>query len=101
MKTKGSPRKGKTLHLTLYIADETIRSNNALANLKRIAKEHPEDKCDIEIIDILKPPGAAKRDQIVAIPTLVWETATFTKRLLGDLSNTSKVLGALGFSAVR
>ncbi len=92
--------KEKHLHLRLYIADGTPRSLNAVTNLKRICKEHLEIECRVEVIDIVKSPEAARRDQVVAIPTLLRKAPKSlgqSKRLIGDLSDASKVLSALRF----
>ncbi len=100
MGPQGATTKEKDLHLRLYIADETPRSLNAVANLKRICKEHLKVKCRIEVIDIVKSPEAARRDQVVAIPTLLRKapkSPADVKRIVGDLSDTSKVLSLLRF----
>ncbi len=100
MGPRGAAIKGKDLHLRLYIADDTPRSVNAVANLRRICKEHIEGKCHVEIVDIIKSPEAAKRDQIVVIPTLLRKapkTQGQSKRIIGDLSDASKVLSVLRF----
>ncbi len=100
MGPQGAITKEKDFHLRLYIADDTPRSVNAVANLKRICKEHLKVKCRIEVIDIVKSPEAARRDQVVAIPTLLRKdpkSLAHAKRIVGDLSETSKVLSALGF----
>ncbi len=92
--------KGKDLHLRLYIADDTPRSLNAVANLKKICKERIKEKCRIEIVDVVKNPDAARRDQVVTIPTLLRKAPKSlgqTKRIIGDLSDTTKVLSALRF----
>ncbi len=100
MGPQGAVTNEKHLHLRLYIADDTPRSVNAVANLKRICKEDLKVKCRIEVIDIVKSPEAARRDQVVAIPTLLRKgpkSMAQAKRIVGDLSDTSKVLSALRF----
>ncbi len=91
-------QKEEPVYLTLYVAGDTQRCRNALSNLKDICKGDLNDRCRIEIIDILENPDSAKREQIVAIPTLVRQRQRETvsaKRIIGDLSNASKVLRAL------
>ncbi len=88
-------QKGKSVYFTLYIAGDTQRCRNALSNLKEMCKRDLKRKCRMESIDILKNPDAAKTEQIVAIPTLVRERRTSPKRIIGDLSDVGKVLGAL------
>ena len=85
----------KRWNLRLYVAGQTPKSIVALANLKRICDEHMEGQYEIEVIDLMENPQLARRDQIVAIPTLVRELPSPLKRIIGDLSNTEKVLVGL------
>lgn len=78
--------------LRLYVAGETPKSLTAFANLKKICEEHLAGKYRIEIIDLLQNPKLAKGDQILAIPTLVRKLPQPVKKIIGDLSNTEKVL---------
>ncbi|GJE54271.1 MULTISPECIES: circadian clock KaiB family protein [Methylobacterium] len=82
-------------HLRLYVAGQTIKSVTALANLKRVCEEHLSGRYEIEVIDLLKSPQLAAGDQILAIPTLVRRLPEPLKRIIGDLSNTDKVLVGL------
>ncbi len=98
-KTPGSPRKtdGKveTWELRLYVAGKTAKSVTALANLKRICEAHVPGRYNIEIIDLLKDPTLARGDQILAIPTLVRKLPEPIRKIIGDLSNTERVLVGL------
>ena len=82
-------------HLRLYVAGQTQQSMAALANLKRVCEEHLAGRYEIEIIDLMQQPQLAAGDQILAIPTLVRRLPTPLKRIIGDLSNTEKVLVGL------
>lgn len=82
-------------HLRLYVAGQTPKSIAAFANLKRICEEHLEGKFDIEVIDLLVNPQLAKGDQILAVPTLVRKLPEPIKKIIGDLSNTERVLVGL------
>lgn len=82
-------------HLRLYVAGQTAKSMAALANLKRFCEEHLAGRYDIEVIDLLQNPQLAAGDQILAIPTLVRRLPAPLKRIIGDLSNTEKVLVGL------
>ena len=82
-------------HLRLYVAGQTQKSMTALANLKRVCEEHLAGRYDIEVIDLIKNPQLAAGDQILAIPTLVRRLPAPLKRIIGDLSNTEKVLVGL------
>ena len=82
-------------HLRLYVAGQTAKSMAAMANLKRVCEEHLSGRYDIEVIDLLQNPQLAAGDQILAIPTLVRKLPAPLKRIIGDLSNTEKVLVGL------
>jgi circadian clock protein KaiB len=81
--------------LKLYVIDRTLKSVAAFTNLTRICHEHLKDKCRIVVIDIEKTPQLAKESQIVAIPTLVKTFPLPMRRVIGDLSNTERVLAGL------
>ncbi len=82
-------------HLRLYVAGQTAKSLAAMANLKRVCEEHLAGRYEIEVIDLLINPKLAAGDQILAIPTLVRKLPAPLKRIIGDLSNTDKVLVGL------
>lgn len=81
--------------LRLYVAGQTPKSLTAFANLKKICEEHLEGKYRIEIIDLLENPTLAQGDQILAIPTLVRRLPEPVRKIIGDLSNTERVLVGL------
>jgi circadian clock protein KaiB len=81
--------------LRLYIAGQTARSLAAMANLKRICDEHLEGRYRIEVIDLLEHPQLARGDQILALPTLVRKLPKPIRKLIGDLSDTERVLVGL------
>jgi circadian clock protein KaiB len=81
--------------LRLYVAGQTPKSVTAFANLKRICSEHLANRYRIELIDLLENPQLARGDQIVAIPTLVRNLPPPMKKIIGDLSNTDRVLVGL------
>ena len=93
--TKNSKSQNDAWVLRLYVAGQTPKSVIAFANLKRICSEHLSDKYRIELIDLLENPQLARGDQIVAIPTLVRNLPTPMKKIIGDLSNTDRVLVGL------
>jgi circadian clock protein KaiB len=86
-------------HLRLYVAGQTTKSLAAMANLKRVCEQHLAGRYDIEVIDLLVNPKLAAGDQILAIPTLVRRLPAPLKRIIGDLSNTEKVLVGLDIRA--
>lgn len=81
--------------LRLYVAGQTPRALTAFANLKKICEEHVKCKYRIEIIDLLKNPQLAQGDQILAVPTLVRKLPVPVRKIIGDLSNTERVLVGL------
>jgi len=82
-------------NLRLYIAGQTPRSVAAIRNLRRICEEHLDGRYTIEIIDLVNDPKLAREHQILAIPTLVKSLPVPIKKIIGDLSNTEKVLVGL------
>jgi circadian clock protein KaiB len=87
--------KPKTYNLRLYVAGQTPKSIRAFANLKVLCEEHLKGRYRIEVIDLLEHPEMARGDQIVAIPTLVLKLPLAVQRIIGDLSNTDRVLVGL------
>ncbi|MHC5611932.1 MAG: circadian clock KaiB family protein [Nostoc sp.] len=86
--------------LRLYVAGQTPKSVTAFANLKKLCEEHLQGQYRIEIIDLLQYPELAKRDQILAIPTLVRQLPQPIRQIIGDLSNQEKVLLGLDLKKV-
>ncbi len=85
----------ETWQLQLYVAGQTPKSLIAFANLKNICEEHLHGQYSIEIIDLKQQPHLAIEDSIVALPTLVRKLPPPLKKIIGDLSNTEKVLVGL------
>ena len=81
--------------LRLYVAGNTPNSVAAFANLKEICEVHLGGKYQIEVVDLLRQPQLAAGDQIIAVPTLVRKLPTPVKKIIGDLSNTERVLVGL------
>ncbi len=83
--------------LSLFIAGKTLKSINALNNLKFICEELLKGKYKIEVIDLLKKPKLAREYQILAIPTLIRRQPLPKRNIIGDLSNRETVLAGLNF----
>ncbi|MCE5278519.1 MAG: circadian clock KaiB family protein [Planctomycetaceae bacterium] len=81
--------------LRLYVAGQTARAVAAFANLKKLCDQYVKCKYSIEVIDLLKNPQLAKGDQILAVPTLVRKLPVPVRKIIGDLSNTERVLVGL------
>lgn len=86
------------LHLTLYVAGDTPRSRQAMANLERICAELLGGRAHCVTVDVLDDPEAADAERILTTPTLIRESPTPRRRVTGDLSDAQRVLAALGFS---
>jgi circadian clock protein KaiB len=85
----------ETWDLKLYVAGKTTKSLTAFDNLKKLCEEHMQGKYRIEVIDLLEKPQLAAGDQILAIPTLVRKLPEPIRKIIGDLSNTERVLVGL------
>lgn len=81
--------------LRLYVAGQSPRSLAALDNLRRLCGTHLAGRCRVEVVDLLEHPDRARRDQIIAIPTLVRQSPPPLRRLVGDLSDSERVLAGL------
>lgn len=92
---KKGPAPSVQYDLWLYVAGETARSVSAIANLKTICREHLDGRYRIKVIDLLKEPQLARDHQILALPTLVRQLPTPVRKIIGDLSNTERVLVGL------
>jgi circadian clock protein KaiB len=82
-------------NLRLYVAGQTPKSLSAIANLKSICEEHLAGRYTVEVIDLLVSPQLAAGDQILAVPTLVRRLPPPIKRVIGNLSDTERVLVGL------
>lgn len=85
-------RANETWILRLYVAGQTPRCITAFKNLKKICEVELKGKYSIEVIDLYQNPQLSKDDQILAIPTLVRKLPIPVRKIIGDLSNTEKVL---------
>lgn len=89
------PETAPLWELRLYVAGQTARCLQAFANLKCICEEHLAGQYHIEVVDLLQNPQLAEGDQILAIPTLVRKLPEPVRKIIGDLSNTERVLVGL------
>lgn len=89
------PVEGEFWDLRLYVAGQTPKSLAALSNLRRFCDEHLAGQYRIEVIDLVENPRLARSDQILAIPTLVRRLPQPIRKIIGDLSNSERVLVGL------
>ncbi len=81
--------------LRLYVAGCTVRTAQAVANLKAICEEHLNGRYQLDVVDIYQQPALAKRDQVVAVPTLIRQLPKPLRRIVGDMSRKDRVLVGL------
>jgi len=81
--------------LTLYVAGQTSKSVNAIANIKKICEENLQGRYDLNVIDLYQQPQLAQGEQIIALPTLIRQLPPPLRRIIGDMSNTERVLVGL------
>jgi circadian clock protein KaiB len=98
---RGAKPKVMEWELRLYVAGNTPNSIAAFSNLQEICEEHMGGRYRIEIIDLFENPQLAQGDQIIAVPTLVRRLPTPIKKIIGDLSNTERVLVGLDLKPAR
>jgi circadian clock protein KaiB len=89
------PARAGHYNLRLYVAGQTPKSLAAISNLKKLCEEHLQGMYTIEVIDLLVRPQLAAGDQILAVPTLVRRLPPPIKRIIGNLSDTERVLVGL------
>jgi circadian clock protein KaiB len=94
------PRQPKVWKLRLYVAGQTPKSIRAFANLEVLCDKHLKGRYQIEVIDLLEHPHLARGGQIVALPTLVIKLPQSVRQIIGDLSNTDRVLVGMALQPV-
>jgi len=95
---KAEKRVRSKYNLKLFVTGASPNSTRAISNIKNICEKHLPGIYSLEIIDVYQQPLLAKDEQIIALPMLVKSTPMPLKRLIGDMSDTQKVLKGLGFS---
>lgn len=81
--------------LRLFITGSTPRSTRAVENLRRVLESELPDSYDLEVVDVYDNPQAAAEHQILAAPTLIKLLPAPVRRIIGDLSDTERVLRSL------
>ncbi len=97
----GASQPSERYVLRLYVTGMTPRSTRAIENVRKICEEHLEGRYDLEVIDVYQQPTLLKGEQIVAAPTLIKKLPLPLRRVIGDMSNTERVLLGLDLRAVR
>jgi circadian clock protein KaiB len=101
LKNKSKKQSGSddVVELRLYVAGQTPKSLAALSNLKKICAEYSEEEYHLEVIDLVKNPALARDHQILAIPTLVRSLPVPIRKIIGDLSDTERVVVGLDIAS--
>ena len=96
-KPKPAPRKAELDRyvLRLYVAGQTPKSVHAIANIKKICEENLKGRYVLDVIDLYQQPQLAQGEQIIAVPTLIKKLPPPLRRIIGDMSNTERVLVGL------
>ncbi len=84
-----------SIELRLYVAGQSPKCMRAIENLAVVCSEHLAGRYHVEVIDLLENPALARGDEIIAVPTLIRKLPVPIRRIIGDLSDTDKVLVGL------
>jgi len=95
-----APADPETWELRLYVAGQTPNSVRAIANLRKICEEHLQGRYTLEVVDLYQQPQLAQGEQIVAVPTLIRKLPLPLRQIIGDMSNTERVLVGLDLRQV-
>jgi circadian clock protein KaiB len=95
-KKKHSQKTACEYQLRLFITGATPNSVRALTNIKQICEQHLKGRYSLEIIDVYQQLGIAEKEQLIALPLLIKKQPMPERRIIGDMSDTSKVLKGLG-----
>lgn len=91
----GATDGGQSYVLRLFVSGMTPRSMRAVASIRKICEEHLQGRYELEVVDIYQSPHLAREDQVIAAPTLIKSLPEPLRRLIGDLSDTDRVLQGL------
>ena len=90
---------GKEYVLRLFITGATPNSTRAISNIKEICEDHLKGKYLLEIVDVYQQKSIAEQEQLIALPLLIRKHPLPERRMIGDLSDTEKVLKVLGIAS--
>lgn len=81
--------------LRLYVAGQTLKSSQAIANIKKVCDQHLKGRYELEVIDIYQQPTLAEGEQIIAVPTLVKKLPLPLRRFIGTMADEERILMGL------
>lgn len=82
--------------LRLLVTGATPNSIRAVTNIKQLCEDHLKGNYSLEIIDVYQQRQLAEQEQLIALPLLIKKQPLPERRMIGDLSDTEKVLKSLG-----
>ncbi|MBL8118744.1 MAG: circadian clock KaiB family protein [Anaerolineae bacterium] len=83
------------LSLKLYVSRRTLKTEQAIANLEKLFNEQLKGKYELTVIDVRENPEQAEADKVLATPTLIHDSSDVRRRIIGDMSDTSRILNAI------
>ncbi len=83
------------LSLKLYVSRRTLKTEQAIANLEKLFNEQLKGKYELTVIDVRESPEQAEADKVLATPTLIHDSSDVRRRIIGDMSDTSRILNAI------
>jgi len=83
------------ISLKLYISRRTFKTEQAIANLEKLFNEQLKGKYELTVIDVRENPEQAEADKVLATPTLIHDSSDVRRRIIGDMSDTSRILNAI------
>jgi circadian clock protein KaiB len=99
-KEKKAPKKaGAEYVLRLFITGATPNSVRAITNIRQVCEEHLHGRYSLEIVDVYQEAAIAEKEQLIALPLLIKKSPLPERRMIGDLSDTQKVLKGLGLAS--
>ncbi|NWF59866.1 MAG: circadian clock protein KaiB [Fischerella sp.] len=81
--------------LRLYVASKSIKSLRAIKQIQKLCEEHLQGRYELEVVDIYQQPERLEADQVFAVPTLIKEFPLPFKKLVGDMTDTKKIITSL------
>jgi circadian clock protein KaiB len=100
--TESGPGQDDTVYvLRLYVTGLSPRAQDAIRNIRKICEEELHGRYDLKVIDVYQQPELAKKEQILAAPTLIRTLPLPLRRLVGDMSNKEKVVVGLEIAPTR
>lgn len=100
-KDVSDPKKRNNIYvMRLFVTGASPNSTRAISNMKKICEEYLKDRYELEIIDVYQQPSVAVDEQVIALPMLIKKAPGMERKLIGDMSDKTKVLKGLEINAL-